>query len=1055
MKLRFFVLEDDGAPVAGCQVDAVVRLRIAAPTTATSDQGPAKPSVDDRSPSPESDAGPMLAALLGDPDDEAGKDVAVTIATTRTDRVGYGVIDLDRLDGIPQNLRDAVLLAAFLAPGGDLRLDIRGGSGGISLLDGTLLEMARLAGGAAAAKKPSSSLVTALGVLGRTITGRGDAFIVVAGPGTRRGPVGHVVDPDRIDYEWSPGSFVVRDPVVTGDDGCCEHLTPATLPERHFPVYHVVVHDPEPAGVKDHAPVNLASVTSPPPLDDRIRWARILEFNQTWTSLGHSLGEIVHSLALAPGEATKVAMIDWSRKESGSRQGSVAAGDRLTHEQTTDRTIDDIVAGQVNEEQSGLTFMAGLAGAADFAYPAYGISAAGRHSIGFGASTVSGNRDMSAQALQDIHHGTMQRSNRARHQHSTVVVEATAAEGNHIATRIVANMNRGHALTVLYYEILRHLAVRTEFVRADLAVLIPVDLFTFDEELARRYRVQLEAALLDPDLAAGFDALERRAAGAAVSQAGEPEQEDPPAPPPAVSSIATKFTTEFWTAPRAVGIDPQPDTGGGMRLTLQVDGRNVAVVNQPHLPPNPAHETFTNITKLPANLRQNWNIRTEISGTTKTRIATYTTTNEVHGMAILGSPLAVDLMDVSGVTVSWTPYPAPFADLADGWNLRKLVVTATCEDGRTYKVVEHNYTQSGELFPQGSFANVYLDNRDATYTKPDLTPAGGPVAVPAAPSAMIDDALGQRLLNHLNANSYYYAATVWLAMDPRERRLRLVGAGIDLSGVAEAPIAMSGNHLVFRYTGTLPSHVGVIPATADAGEPVETIVTLPTRGVFAEAQLGRCSAAEERDITRYWSFDELPVSLLPNIDSLKAATPQAAFALTADQLTGEPLQILPAAELPDHAGAIAEALKLLGTPDIFRDQSTAAQVAEVMGKLIASAKPPTLSMAGVAAPKESTSSGSKPADSKATETKPEAKSDSKSEGTKIPEGSTYSSEKSAGFTPTDLADLAKALPGLIAAINSSTADQTSKDDILARLTKGTTETTTSTPTETTTSTAAE
>ncbi len=41
----------------------------------------------------------------------------------------------------------------------------------------------------------------------------------------------------------------------------------------------------------------------------------VLGYTQSWYTLGLSLGHLLHSVALAPGETTRVAIVDWSRRE--------------------------------------------------------------------------------------------------------------------------------------------------------------------------------------------------------------------------------------------------------------------------------------------------------------------------------------------------------------------------------------------------------------------------------------------------------------------------------------------------------------------------------------------------------------------------------------------------------------------------------------------------------------------------------------------------------------------------------------------------------------------
>src|SRR5262249_40226390 len=48
-----------------------------------------------------------------------------------------------------------------------------------------------------------------------------------------------------------------------------------------------------------------------------------LTFQQSWFAQGFALGNLLHSLALAPGESTRVAMLDWSRRASTATSESI------------------------------------------------------------------------------------------------------------------------------------------------------------------------------------------------------------------------------------------------------------------------------------------------------------------------------------------------------------------------------------------------------------------------------------------------------------------------------------------------------------------------------------------------------------------------------------------------------------------------------------------------------------------------------------------------------------------------------------------------------------
>src|SRR5213075_918456 len=95
---------------------------------------------------------------------------------------------------------------------------------------------------------------------------------------------------------------------------------------------------------------------------------------------------------------------------------------------------------------------------------------------------------------------------------------------------------------------------------------------------------------------------------------------------------------------------------------------------------------------------------------------------------------------------------------------------------------------------------------------------------------------GKLLLAHLSANVGYYNRSVWTLMDPTERRLSLeaaLGGNTDvLSALDDRPIAVSGNYVAFPYNGPFPEWTD--EREDDPDEALASIVTLPTRGLFAE-----------------------------------------------------------------------------------------------------------------------------------------------------------------------------------------------------------------------------
>ena len=199
-----------------------------------------------------------------------------------------------------------------------------------------------------------------------------------------------------------------------------------------------------------------------------------------------------------------------------------------------------------------------------------------------------------------------------------------------------------------------------------------------------------------------------------------------------------------------------------------------------------------------------------------------------------------------------------------------------------------------------------------------------------------DRTLSGRLLNHLEEHVEYYHQAIWLAMDPNRRYLLLDGfiapnaGGRSVASVVENRlIGVVGNCIVMPVIPGLKLDPMYEPAGRGgaglldlyAADPVPPMrISVPTRGVFAEAVMGACNSCELKDDTRLWRWDESPIPDEPtSIGEVSTGSRRrTAPDLRPDEFPGPivKLQDVPAA--PAMAG-LAAALDLIGTPNLFND----------------------------------------------------------------------------------------------------------------------------------------
>jgi hypothetical protein len=674
-------------------------------------------------------------------------------------------------------------------------------------------------------------------------------------------------NPDLIDWRLSPGSFAAVPQSLVGADGC-ESFTPANFAISDFQIRQVVRLADETAGTEPAAFVN--------------------EYTVSIVPIGHSLGQVLYTLPLAPGESVRLAVIDWRRSDHGVRDEKTKVTESLLHDQTHDRTVSETVHAALEEWQRGGSVMGGLAGGAGASGPSglASVAGGGMLSVGGGYATSSGSRDLTGETVQKITEAIHQSSVAQRELTSSVVVQMDQTEKEAIETRAFANHNRGHTLTVIYYEVLRHFRVVTEFRRRYRAVLLPRTKWHLgDEALVLNKRFLLEPALLDGKLSGAFDALTRLDA-----RRREAKRNPPVSAPPAgeadfvISQVDMHFKVGGEESPNAVSM--WLCLKDGSKIILPVGGS--------------------------VNLNGTEQFNDEQSGF-------MLTSDAIPGAVKWGDVSHMEISKTSGSTTLHLDFVEAFA-LGD-FGSRQLVKHPP---GKHYEFED-------------------ADDRYSLWTeKPAPTPPLPPTKHPEQEVSLEDYQLGHLLIEHLAAEEAHYSRILDLSTHPDVYAAAFEsrpwsGGGATIDAVAPTPLEILGTKIAF-------------PLLKQEDEPIdvptgERLISLPTRGVFAEAKLGHCSVAEEIDETRFWRWGEhaLPFTAT-EIAAIQAAEPERApIDLDASKLPAPVVNIQNTPALPEPS-ALAAALKVLGTAEIFRDMSAGAEVGALLSDLVSG----SVSMAGAA-----------------------------------------------------------------------------------------------------------
>ncbi|WP_251052674.1 MULTISPECIES: hypothetical protein [unclassified Streptomyces] len=247
------------------------------------------------------------------------------------------------------------------------------------------------------------------------------------------------------------------------------------------------------------------------PFYDRPAEGMIVTTEQSWSAQGVTLGRLLHSLALAPGESTKVAVVDWQRTTKATGTETASEAEALSGTTDQNRSISEVANAIAREEQFGtsqatqVSKSSSSGGSAGVAF--FGMGAGGNwgesSNSGFttAVSRSTGVKSVAQEATQRISARTQQLATAARSRNMTVVRETTQAEKDQVLTRVVTNYNHMHAMSVQYYEVVQVYNVTTKPTRLERCLFIPLQELTFNYTSLQRYKEVL-ASVAPADWAA-------------------------------------------------------------------------------------------------------------------------------------------------------------------------------------------------------------------------------------------------------------------------------------------------------------------------------------------------------------------------------------------------------------------------------------------------------------------------------------------------------------------------------------------------------------------------
>lgn len=667
-----------------------------------------------------------------------------------------------------------------------------------------------------------------------------------------------------------------------------------------------------------------------------IAHGHLLHFKQEWLSGGYSIGDLVHSLPLAPGQKKQIAVLDWERRESAAKSQSLDYEETLNNSLVRDRDINEIVSGTLNENirgnskasTAGIGF--GLGSSVMGIIPGVGtfgslLGISGGASSAGASASQSATRETSARSLQSIRDRTQQAASVVRSQRATVVQTVSQGERIEATAESVANYNHCHAITIQYFEVLRHFTVRNRLAGVQECLFVPLQMTRFDVAKCLRWRNSLEKHLFRPELRPAFDAVAR------IQKEKESLYENYydsigfPRSNFAEQAIASYqgelFADFFFFNTNEAKIDDAIVafySFFGISLDALRDRKITDEELAKHVGPRAIEyllDTFTIETDKGVDLKLDLTLVSTFRQSVPLRIS-------VRPSANTPRDIPRDQIDAISIKLNLSKLSSEAASNLTQFQNKYMKVRL-----RSGTLRYRSANAAGTLF-DGRIDNDIFAGSDGAYVPTPLTseelrnPRGEDV-----------DA-ANNLIHHLNENLEYYNKCLFFDFTPERRFMLLDGIlapgkanGRSVASVVESRvIGIAGNSLIlpvapgYQLDPTIDDKFDLFAHYYDE-DPDPIRISVPTKGVYAEAVMGKCNSCEEKDETRFWRWEEAPVpdspstQILPLNTDTRRADPGS---LEPKDFPSPVVSIQNAPAVPDPAG-LQNLLTLLGKGDVFHD----------------------------------------------------------------------------------------------------------------------------------------
>ncbi|MEI6418585.1 MAG: hypothetical protein WCO82_05925, partial [Sphingomonadales bacterium] len=234
-----------------------------------------------------------------------------------------------------------------------------------------------------------------------------------------------------------------------------------------------------------------------------IATGHVLHYRSQFRADGYSLGNLLYSLPLAPGQQKQIVVIDAAKSLTGAESQQLGLAERLSNSLTAGRDVADALSGTLSESSAGNSdahtagMSAGLGASASYGgMVGASLGIAGGFANSNSSAAQDGNRSISQFFQEKLKLNLMQNADSFRQQNASVISTVKEGQSYGATTEVVANHNHCHSMTIMYFEVMRHFAIFQELTGVEECVFVPLLMTAFDRDNVFKWQDVLASNLL-------------------------------------------------------------------------------------------------------------------------------------------------------------------------------------------------------------------------------------------------------------------------------------------------------------------------------------------------------------------------------------------------------------------------------------------------------------------------------------------------------------------------------------------------------------------------------